>query len=176
MIVALLPSASAIADDSAIAAYESQGSAENNAHLHSLNEYMDDSIIEISLLGIELCQDRRELKSGAFAKGLLIVGVAKGSPADNAGLSALRDAPKKVLTGLAMVGAMAFPPAIILVPVIASLPIGPDGDLIIAADGSRVTNLLDFENEIRDAQPGETIYLTIVRGGARLQVPVHLPQ
>jgi len=70
---------------------------------------------------------------------------------------------------------MAFPPAIILLPAFASLPIGRDGDLIIAVDGSRVTNVVDFEDDIRDAQPGEILYLTVVRAGARLQLRVFIP-
>jgi hypothetical protein len=34
-----------------------------------------------------------------------------------------------MLTGLAVVGSMAFPPAMVLLPVLAALPIGRDGDL-----------------------------------------------
>jgi PDZ domain len=175
MVAAVLPSAPAIADENAISSYESQGSAGIDPHLRSLDEYTRDSILEISLLGIQLRQDQRELKSGAAAKGLLIVDVAKGSPADNAGLNALQDGPKQVLTGLAAAGSMMFPPAMVLLPIIPLLPIGHDGDLIIAVDGTRVANLLDFEYATHDAQPGEIIYLTIVRAGARMQIAVHIP-
>jgi hypothetical protein len=35
-----------------------------------------------------------------------------------------------VLVGLAVAGSMVFPPAMILLPVFASLSIGPDGDLL----------------------------------------------
>jgi hypothetical protein len=80
-----------------------------------------------------------------------------------------------VLAGLAVTGSIVFPPAMILLPVLASLQIGRDGDLIIAVDGSRVSNVLDFEDDIRGAQPGEIVYLTILRAGARLQVRVLIP-
>jgi S1-C subfamily serine protease len=155
--------------------YQSKGSTEGDPRLLSLGEYIQGSVIEVSLLGLELRGDQRKLKSGAFANGLLIVAVAKGGPAANAGLEALQEMPKQVLAGLAVTGSMVFPPAIILLPVLASLPIGRDGDLIIAVDGSRVSNVLDFEDDIRGAQPGEIVYLTILRAGARLQVRVLIP-
>jgi S1-C subfamily serine protease len=171
----VLLSAPALAGTGTIVSYQPQGSNEVDPHLHSLDEYVHGGAIEVSPLGLRLREDQHELKSGALAKGLLIVAVAKGSPAANAGLEALQEAPKQVLAGIAVAGSMAFPPAIILVPVFASLPIGRDGDLIIAVDGSRVTNVIDFEDDIRDAQPGEIVYLTIVRAGARQQVQVLIP-
>jgi S1-C subfamily serine protease len=35
---------------------------------------------------------------------------------------------------------------------------------------------MDFQDQLRDAQPGETVYLNILRSGKRLQVPVEMPQ
>jgi S1-C subfamily serine protease len=172
----VLPNAPAIANDNAIASYEpAEERAAGDPHLHSLDEYVHGGVIEVAPLGLQLREDQRELKSGVAAKGLLIVAVAKGSPAANAGLEALQEAPKQVLRGLAVAGSMAFPPAIILLPAFESLPIGRDGDLIIAVDGSRVTNVVDFEDDIRDAQQGEILYLTVVRAGARLQLQVFIP-
>jgi S1-C subfamily serine protease len=163
VIAAVLANAPAIANASV--SYQSKDSTEGDPRLLSLGEYVQGSVIEASLLGVELRDDQRKLKSGAFANGLLIVAVAKGGPAANAGLEALQEMPKQVLAGLAVTGSMVFPPAIILLPVLASLPIGRDGDLIIAVDGSRVSNVLDFEDDIRGAQPGEIVYLTILRAG-----------
>jgi S1-C subfamily serine protease len=174
VIAGTLPSAEAIANDNSVS-YQPQSSAEIDPHLHSLDEYVHSGAIDVPPLGLRLREDQRQLKSGASAKGLLIVAVEKGSPAATAGLQALQEAPKQVLAGLAVVGSMAFPPAIILLPIVASLPVGYGGDLIIGVDGSRVTNALDFEDDIRDVQPGEIVYLTIVRGGRRLQVRVPVP-
>jgi S1-C subfamily serine protease len=144
-------------------------------HLHSLGEYLASGALEVPLLGMTLREDRGELKSGESATGLLIVALKKGSPAAIAGLAALQETPKKVLSVVVIGGSMLFPPAMILLPLANSLPIGRSGDLIIAADGSRVSNLLDFENQIRDAKPGEIVYLTIVRAGMRKQVAVSIP-
>ena len=65
------------------------------------------------------------------------------------------------------------------IPIAAQVSLGESYDLIIGVDGTRVTNYLDFEDRLRDIQPGEIVYLSIVRDGKRLQVPVHvqaLPQ
>jgi S1-C subfamily serine protease len=172
---AALPSTPALADGNAITSSPLQSNADIDPNVRSLDEYMQGGTIEVSPLGLELRQDQRELKSDESAKGLLIVAVTKGSPAANAGLEAVQEAPRQVLAGIAVVGSMAFPPAIILLPLFASLPIGQDGDLIIAVDGSRVRNVIDFEGAIHDAQPGEIIYLTIIRDGSRLQVQVNIP-
>jgi PDZ domain len=149
-------------------------------HLGSLGDYLaagkfDGLILEDSLLGLTLSEDRRKLKSGAFARGLLVVAVRKGSPAANAGLAALRITPKEVVSGIVAVGSLAFPPAILLLLLTNLLPNGIGGDLILATDGSRIRTNLDYQNEIRDAQRGEIVYLTIVRGGVPKQVAVAIP-
>jgi S1-C subfamily serine protease len=151
------------------------GNVSYDPRLRSLDDYSAGGILQDSLLGLTLREDRRDLKSGAIATGLLIVGIRGGSPAAKAGLAALRKAPIEILSGIIVVGSLAFPPAIMLLPIANSLPIELGGDLIIAADGSRIRNLIDYQNEIRNAQPGEIVYLTIVRRGVRKQVPVPLP-
>jgi S1-C subfamily serine protease len=175
VVAAVLPSAPAFADNNPTTSYDSQSGTEIDPHLHSLDEYTHGGAIEVSPLGLDLREDQRELKSGAIANGLLVVNVTRGSPAANAGLRAPQEAPKQILTGLAVAGSLAFPPAVLLVPVFASLQIGRDGDFIIAVDGTRVTNVLDFDDDIRDTQPGEIVYLTIIRSGARMQLQVHIP-
>ena len=165
----------ALANDNAVALYQPGDSSLENPHIHSLSEYVQGGVIENSLLGIALREDERNLKSGGAARGVVITEVTTGSPAASAGLSAAQEAPKQVATGLVVAGSMAFPPAILLLPVLASIPLGRDGDFIVAVDGSRVRSILDFEDAIRDARPGEIVYLTIIRSGTRLQVPVNLP-
>ncbi|HXW83177.1 MAG TPA: PDZ domain-containing protein, partial [Candidatus Binataceae bacterium] len=54
--------------------------------------------------------------------------------------------------------------------------IGERYDLIIGVDGERVTNSLDFEDRMRDLEPGEIVYLSVVRDGRRLQVKVTVPR
>jgi S1-C subfamily serine protease len=75
-----------------------------------------------------------------------------------------------------MMGAMVFPPAILLVPALDYSAVGETYDLIIAVDGARVRNFLDFQDRTRDLQPGEILYLSVVRNGKRLQMKLLLTQ
>jgi hypothetical protein len=122
--------------------------------------------------GMQLREAKRTLKSGEDADGLLITSVQKGSPAAAAGLHPYSHAVHDALAGAAMVGAMApfGQPAILLIPVLDIMQVGESYDMIIGVDGSRVTNFLDFQDRMRDLQPGEIIYLSVVRDGKRLQV------
>jgi S1-C subfamily serine protease len=175
VVMRILPSIAAIAADSANAFYQQQNGTDADPNLHSLDEYIRNGIVTVSPLGLELREEQRKLKSGAPTNGLLIVGVFKGSPAAEAGLKGVQETPQQILRGLAVAGSIVFPPAIIVLPIAASIPIGRDGDLIIAVDGARITNVLGFEDEIRDVKPGEIVYLTVVRAGARMQVQVVVP-
>jgi S1-C subfamily serine protease len=119
--------------------------------------------------------DRRKLKSGEEKVGLLVVAVADGGPAARAGLRGAHRRLKTALEVASVAGAFFFPPAVILVPVLESTRAGENYDLIVAVDGFRVTDLLDFEDCMRDVKPGEIVYLSLVRDGVRLQLPVPLP-
>ncbi|MFZ0677761.1 MAG: PDZ domain-containing protein [Candidatus Binatus sp.] len=122
--------------------------------------------------GMQLREARRTLKSGEEADGLLITTVEKGGPAATAGLHPYSHIVHDALTGAAMAGAM-LPfgqAAILLIPVLDIMQVGESYDMIIGVDGSRVTNFLDFQDRMRDLQPGEIVYLSVVRNGKRLQV------
>ncbi|MGH7932013.1 MAG: PDZ domain-containing protein [Candidatus Binataceae bacterium] len=140
----------------------------------SLREFIAEGD-ETSPLGIELRESRRKLNSDEEADGLLIVGVVSGSPAAKAGLRAYQRTVHDILQGVAVAGALAFPPAILAVPIVEQIHVGESYDMIIGVDGSRVTNFLDFEDHLREMQPGEIVYLSIVRNGQRMQVPVDVP-
>jgi hypothetical protein len=129
-----------------------------------------------SPLGVDLREDHRKLNSGEDATGLLVVGVIPGSPAAKAGLHAFSDTTRNVLTGAAVAGLMFFPPAALLVPVIQAVPLGESYDLIIAVDGWRVMNYIEFADRLHDLQPGEIVYLSVIRNGQRQQIPVQVPQ
>jgi hypothetical protein len=122
--------------------------------------------------GMQLREARRTLKSGEEADGLLITTVEKGGPAANAGLHSYSHIVHDALTGAAMVGAMVpfGQAAILLIPVLDVMQVGESYDMIIGVDGSRVTNFLDFQDRMHDLQPGELVYLSVVRNGKRLQV------
>ncbi len=164
------------ATDRQIEAYEA---AQNPAplpapHLHSLQEFMAEGS-DTSVIGVELREDRRKLNTGEQADGLLIVKVQKNSPAAEAGLRGYSTAGHNVLEGAALAAAMVFPPAVLAIAVVEGTHVGEFYDMIIGVDGKRVTNYLDFEDEMRAAKPGDVVYLSVVRNGKRKQILVQLP-
>ncbi len=140
----------------------------------SLNDFMSEGDIT-SPLGFVVREDKRRLKSGREVEGLLIVDVFAGSPAARAGLHPYHQTMRNALETVAIAGAMFFPPVVLLVPVVDQVHLGEHYDLIIGVDGSRVTNFLDFEQQLHDVQAGEIVYLSIVRNGERRQIPVSVP-
>ena len=129
-----------------------------------------------SWIGLSLIQDRRKLKSGEYANGLLIVDVQAGSPAAKAGLQPPIEGKAREVAEMATLAAgMVFPPVIVGVAIISSTQLDWSYDMIIGIDGDRIKNMLDFEDHMRAVQPGEIIYLNIVRNGTRQQVPVYVP-
>jgi PDZ domain-containing protein len=141
--------------------------------LHSLQEFINEGD-ESSPLGMELREEQRKLNTGEVANGLLIVGVRNGSAAAKGGLHACQRTARNVLQGAAVAAALFFPPAVLAVPMLDQVSFGESYDMIIGVDGTRVANFLDFEDRMRDVQPGEIVYLSIVRNGDRVQVPVHV--
>ena len=153
-------------------------SAPSAPGIGSIAEFMAENENEVPQLGLAVRQDQRKLNSGEAITGLLVESVSPASPAAIAGIKGFQ---RKVLTAIeavAMVAGMAFPPAApvsMLVPVLESAHVGEHYDLIVAVDGYRVSNTMDFQDCMRDAQPGQTVYLSVVRDGKRMQVPVKMP-
>src|SRR5208283_1884112 len=121
--------------------------------------------------GMQLREAKRTLKSGEDADGLLVVAVEKGSPAAAVGLRPYSHTVHDALAAAAMVGAVfSGGLAVVIIPALDYMQVGESYDMIIGVDGSRVTNFLDFQDCMRNLQPGEVIYLSVVRNGKRLQV------
>ncbi len=154
---------------------ENQQMPLNEPPLHSLQEFMNEGS-NTSPLGVELQEGARRTKSGREVEGLLVVALQPGSPAERAGVHAGHREAHDVLEGAAVAASLVFPPAVLAVPVIETIQLGENYDLIIGVDGNRVTNFIDFQDQLRDAQPGETVYLNILRSGKRVQVPVEMPE
>ncbi len=132
--------------------------------------------------GMQLREARCTLKSGEEADGLLITAVEKNSPAAAVGLHAYTHGVHDAFTGVAKVGAVVLflmvpggQLAILLMPAIDSMHVGESYDMIIGVDGWRVTKFLDFQDRMSDLQPGEVIYLSVVRNGKRVQVTMPVP-
>ena len=162
-------------ETSEVARYQEEQSGLPPEQLRRLQQF--DSEGELSTpFGMQLREARRTLKSGEEADGLLVTAVEKGSPAAAVGLRAYKHNVHDALTAAAMVGAVfSGGLAVVVIPALDYMQVGESYDMIIGVDGSRVTNFLDFQDRMRDLQPGEVIYLSVVRDGKRLQVTMPVP-
>ncbi len=167
-------------------ALESQPSDESNdlaRYREDENEQLESEGELSTPFGMQLREARRTLESGEEAHGLLITAVEKNSPAAAVGLHAYSHGVHDALTGVGMVGTLVLfmvpggQFAILLMPVLNSMQVGESYDMIIGVDGTRVMNFLDFQDRTRmcDLQPGEVIYLSVVRNGKRVQVTMPVP-
>ena len=165
-----------LTEESEIARYQQEQSGSPPAQYRNLQALATEDDISTPI-GLVLREERRSLKTGQEADGLLIVAVRKGSPAASAGLHAFSHGVHDAITGAAMIGSVmsGMPAAILVIPLVEYLQVGESYDLIIGMDGSRIKNFLDFEDQMRDVQPGELIYFSIVRDGKRLQISVPVP-
>jgi len=93
-------------------------------------------------------------------KGLQIVEVNKGGPADRAGLQGWKTVRKRVTRGPLAYDVERHDPG--------------GSDIIVAIDGQPVESAASFVDKMDDHQPGEQVMLTILRQGRQMQVPVTL--
>jgi S1-C subfamily serine protease len=162
-------------DGSEVARYQEEQSGMPPEQLKALQDF--DSEGELSTpFGMQLREAKRSLKTGEEADGLLITAVAKGSPAAAVGLRPYTHTVHDALAAAAMVGAVfSGGLSVIVIPALDYMQVGESYDMIIGVDGSRVTNFLDFQDRMRDLQPGEVVYLSILRDGRRVQVTMPVP-
>ncbi len=93
-------------------------------------------------------------------KGLQIVELNKGGPAERAGLQGWKAVRKRVTRGPLAYDVEHHDPSA--------------ADIIVAIDGQPVESAAAFVDKMEDHQPGERVVLTILRQGRQLQVPVTL--
>jgi hypothetical protein len=161
---------------SEVARYEEEQSGMPPEQLRSLQEF--DAEGELSTpFGMQLREAKRTLKSGEDADGLLITGVAKGSPAAAVGLRPYNHTVHDAIAAAAIVGAVfSGGLSVVVIPALDYMQVGESYDMIIGVDGARVTNFLDFQDHMRDLAPGELVYLSVVRDGKRVQVTMPVPK
>ncbi len=95
----------------------------------------------------------------ATGKGLLVVSLVKGGPADRAGIQGVKVRVEQIAPGFLR------------------RSIDPDAaDLIVAVEHVRVRTLEELLTEIEKHQPGETVRITVVRNGEPMDVSVQLGQ
>src|ERR1700694_1820110 len=104
--------------NSEVAPYQEQNTSAPEAP--GLKEYMDANE-QISVLGIDLRVETR--KAEKEIQGLLVIDIAPGTPGAAAGLHPYRQPVRDVLNGVGMLATMAFPPAVVVVPMVASVPL-----------------------------------------------------
>jgi S1-C subfamily serine protease len=93
-------------------------------------------------------------------KGLQIVEVNKGGPAEKAGLQGWKTVRKRVTRGPLAYDIERHDPS--------------GADIILALNGQPVESASSFVDKMEDHQPGERVVLTILRQGRQVQVPVTL--
>jgi putative serine protease PepD len=105
----------------------------------------------LGVAGLQIWPDLADALQLGAQQGILVQQVNPGSAAAAAGI---RGGTRTVLAGLQ------------------ELRIG--GDVIVAINGTAVTNQADLNLLLNRAQPGDTVTLTIIRGGKKIDVPVKL--
>jgi S1-C subfamily serine protease len=93
-------------------------------------------------------------------KGLQIVEVNKGGPAEKAGLQGWKTVRKRVTRGPLAYDVERHDPS--------------GADIIVAVDGQTVETAASFVDKMEEHQPGDRAVLTILRQGRQMQVPVTL--
>ncbi len=93
-------------------------------------------------------------------KGLQIVQVNKGGPAEKAGLQGWKNVRRRVTRGPLVYDVERQDPS--------------GADIIVAMDGQPLESGAAFLEKIEEHQPGDRVVLTILRQGRQLQVPVTL--
>jgi len=97
-----------------------RGGRSRTSRAQGLKGYLDANE-QISVFGIDLRVETRSAEKEI--QGLLVVDIEPGSPGAAAGLHAYRQPIRDVLNGVAMFGMMTFPPAIIVAPLVGSIPL-----------------------------------------------------
>jgi S1-C subfamily serine protease len=95
----------------------------------------------------------------ASGKGLLVVDLAEGGPAERAGIQPIRMKVEQLAPG------------------VIRRSLDPDSaDLIVAIEHKRVRTLEELLTEVEKHRPGETIRVTVVRDGKPMDIEVRLGQ
>ena len=174
------PSKAAGADFSAQST--SQGAPPN---LGSVTEYMSKGgnpalVSYLPLLGVHVFEGHGDLVSGQRFKGLNVTSIDQGGPADMAGFRAERVQVFRAATeagaSVLLAGAiLLFPPAVFGISLIPDKDDVKAYDVIVAVDSVRTRNFNELADSLRNVKAGETIYLTVVRDGAREQLRLVAP-
>jgi S1-C subfamily serine protease len=131
-------------------------------------------------LGLSVLTGVGRLESGAQLSGLNVISVDQRGAGYDAGIRGRQirvgKAAEEVGATVLVVGAAAFfPPAIFGVPLLMQMQSPRSYDVLVAVDGERVQDVDELANSLREAKAGETIYVTIIRNGHRVQLRISMP-
>jgi hypothetical protein len=161
--------------------------ASTPSNLGSIGEYARDTgapqsaiAAYVPLLGISVFNGSGKLVSGQVLSGLVVttvdqwgVGYAGGIRGQHLQISR---ASAQLGVIVFVVGAAAiFPPAMLGIPLLAKMPSPKISDVIVAVDAERIRDVSELGDYLRNTKAGETLYLTIIRDGRRVQLGVPIP-
>lgn len=108
-------------------------------------------------------------------QGVEVAAVEPHSPAERAGLRPARGLSAREIATATVAGLLAISPASSLAPSVLRAAGGVEhGDIILAIAGKRVKTQDQFQEALARFGPRTVVHLTIRRGEATLQLPVHL--
>ncbi|HVN27802.1 MAG TPA: PDZ domain-containing protein [Candidatus Binataceae bacterium] len=134
----------------------------------------------VPMLGIAVFRGGGKLADGRQMNGLAVSVVDHQGPAYDAGV---RAAHVRMGTTAAKIGATVlifgagavFPPALLGLPLVSQINNTKAFDVIVAVDAERIRDVNELENSLRRAKAGETVYLTVIRDGRRVQLHMAMP-
>ena len=128
---------------------------------------------DVDRLGIEVA-DTIDRFEGHDVFGVEVLNVRLSSPGAHAGLRSRKAVVSTVLKTITLVGTLVFVPTRFIYDWVSETGAGDWHDLIIGVDGERVQYVSELENALGQVKEGDIVYLTLLRSGKRVQVPVSL--
>jgi S1-C subfamily serine protease len=147
--------------------------------LGSIEEYVNSDpdspeANEFPALGLGVINASGALHGQRF-EGTEIIYVVPRSPGEMAGLAGRRPRTELLISAGIFVASFFCPPMILVSSALGAKMADFD-DFVIAVDGVRIHNVVEFGAAFNQAKPGEIVYLTVVRNGIRKQVQIILPE
>ncbi len=147
---------------------------DGSARFADLDQFVTNDDVYQSPIGALLQHNCVQLATRQLVCGLAVLEVRPGSAAAMAGIRPYSGLVHTLL-GATVVGAsMFFPPAFAAIGLVDNNHVGEKFDLIIGVDGRRVHAISDFQSALAEARLGDILYVTIVRNGKRLQLPIRV--